>query len=368
MRGAMGKAMSGFASEDAREDGGPLGTSRVDTTRAAVLRSRRAMQRPPWRILGDSSEIVLATPIDGGLVGAARLDPREAELQLRRLIGPSWRGAASSGPIVDAARYVRAHHALRLGALTDDPRRVVTEALARGLLVAWRVEVRRRAAGGGAGETADGQEIVPAGELLRKTWIELELTDMDGNAMRGERYWIKLPDGTVREGLLDEHGRAYFGDLDPGTAEIRWPDRDGEATDPAMPLGQRAIEESAAGTTAGSRAAPRERTWVEIELLDMADQPVAYERYWIRLPDGTVREGALDAMGLAYFDDLDPGQCTIRWLGRDEEAAFLEPDATAPGATDRVAAQVETLVSAAREGAPFCEECERARRQQEAAA
>ncbi len=333
-----------------------------------MLRCRRAMQRPPWRIIGDSSELVLTTPLDGRLDGAARLDPREAWQLLRRLIGPSWRGALASGPLVDAARYVTAEHAVRLGVRAIDPYAAVLAALDRGLLVGWRIERRHRSTGGGEGQSATDDPIGAAGELLRKTWIEIELTDMDGNAMRGERYWIKLPDGTVREGLLDEHGRAYFDELDPGSAEIRWPDRDGDATESPMPLGQRALEDDASGSAAGSRSGPRERTWVEIELLDMADQPVAHERYWIKLPDGTVREGVLDAMGLAYFDDLDPGQCTIRWLGRDEDAAFLEPDPTAPGPSDRVAAQVETLVSAAREGAPFCEECERARRREEAAA
>ena len=333
-----------------------------------MLRCRRAMLRPPWRILGDSSELVLTTPVEGRLEGATRLDPREAARLLRRLIGPSRRGAPASGPLIDAARYLTAEQAVRLGVRAIDPYAAVVAALERGHLVGWRIERRHRGAAGGEGEASESDPIDAAGALLRKTWIEIELTDMDGNAMPGERYWIKLPDGTVREGVLDQHGRAYFDELDPGSAEIRWPDRDGDATESSMPLGQRSLDDASGGATTGSRAGPRERTWVEIELLDMADQPVAHERYWIKLPDGTVREGVLDSMGLAYFDDLDPGQCIIRWLGRDEEAAFLEPDPTTPGPTDRVAAQVETLVSAARDGAPFCEECERARRREEAAA
>ena len=295
---------------------------------------------------------------------AVRLDAWEAERLLARLLGPARRGCGEPPALLAAARYVTTHHAVRLGAHLTDPRRVVVAALARGLLLGQRVETRHRATSGGDGATADDAPMVGVHQV--KTWIELELTDMDGNAMPGERYWIKLPDGTVREGALDEHGRAYFGDLDPGSAEIRWPDRDGEATENAMPLGQGTPRTSSGGPSAARSAV--ERTWVELELLDMADQPVPHERYWIKLPDGTVREGALDALGLAFFDDLDPGQCTIRWLGRDEEAAVLEPDATTPGASDRVAAQVRTLTDAARDGVPFCEECERARLQAEAAA
>jgi hypothetical protein len=323
------------------------------------------MQRPPWRIVGDSVELVLTTWGDDRVEGQRRLDPLAAERLLYRLLAPASRVGDGERALLEAARYVVDHHAVRLGARPRDPRAIVAAALHRGLLEAWSVEKRRRPRGGGEGEASEGDE--PAvGAHVQKTWIEIELTDMEGNAMPGERYWIKLPDGTIHEGALDAQGRAYFGDLDPGSAEIRWPDRDGDATLSPGPLGQGEVRGSdgAPGGVA-TRAGPR--TWVEIELLDMAGQPVPHERYWIRLPDGSVREGALDAMGLAYFDDLDPGQCTIRWLGRDEEAAFLEPDATAPGPTDRVAAQVEALVSAARDGVPFCEECERARREREAA-
>ena len=322
------------------------------------------MKRPPWRIIGDSSELVLSTWGEPPGPESVRLDARNAEAQLRQLTGPAWRSGFAHRALLDAAAFVTAHHAMRLGVALGDARSVVIAALARGILVGWRIE--RVSLGGGGGTAADNDDAPVEPMLRQRTWIELELTDMDGNPVPGEAYWIKLPDGTVREGALDEHGRAYFGDLDPGSAEIRWPNRDGDATENALPLGQSTPQTSSTSPTSGRSAV--ERTWVEIELLDMVDQPVPHERYWIKLPNGTVREGALDAMGLAYFDDLDPGQCTIRWLGRDEEAAVLEPDATTPGANDRVAAQVRALTDAARDGVPFCEECERARLQSEAAA
>ena len=58
----------------------------------------------------------------------------------------------------------------------------------------------------------------------------------------------------------------------------------------------------------------------------------------------------------------------IRWIGRDEEATVMVPDATTPVPSDEVAAQVQALTTAARDGVPFCEECERLRREREAAA
>jgi protocatechuate 3,4-dioxygenase beta subunit len=286
---------------------------------------------------GEASVRVL--PVDAKATAARLLrvaDARAVEALLRRAVGVPSRVSLA----------LRLADALRL-------RRVTL----------WRR--RGRAPTPSTGEGTDPDETPPL-EAVReeKTWIEIELLDMDGNPMPGERYAITLPDGTVREGALDAHGRAYFGGLDPGSAEIRWPDRDGDATAPDAPLGQ-----SPTTTSRGSdRGGPsrHERHWIELELLDMDGAPVPHERYWIRLPDGTVREGALDAEGRAYFDDLDPGQCEIRWVSRDGEATALDPDATAPSPSDPVAAQVETLLNASRDGSAFCQECERARQELEA--
>lgn len=184
---------------------------------------------------------------------------------------------------------------------------------------------------------------------------------MDGNPMRGERYWIKLTDGSVREGALNEQGRAYFGHLTAGVCEVRWPDRDGDATLEEGPRGQRAP------TTVHTLTAEPlgERTWIEIEieieLFDMDGAPVPYEADWIKLPDGTLRTGRLDGMGRAYFNDLDPGQCEIRWPDRDGEGTLLDLDPTTGHPAVDTAAQVQTLLAAAVEGVPFFEACERAR-------
>lgn len=44
------------------------------------------------------------------------------------------------------------------------------------------------------------------------------------------------------------------------------------------------------------------------------------ERYRIELPDGSVREGTLDAEELARADEIDPGTCIITFPALDEEA------------------------------------------------
>lgn len=199
----------------------------------------------------------------------------------------------------------------------------------------------------GASAGADGGRISRS-----KTWIEVELLDEEGAPVSGAAYWVKLPDGEVREGRLGSTGRVYFGDLDPGQCEIRWPELDAAA---AVPEGDADSRGDGAAKAGGGL---RERTWIEVELLDDEGRPVPYERYWIKLPDGTVRQGRLDAEGRVYVGNLDEGRCEIRWPDLDAAATGEEPDATS-AAGIRAAAQVRVLERAAREGIPFCEQCAR---------
>lgn len=79
------------------------------------------------------------------------------------------------------------------------------------------------AAGGGSDKDKD----------KKKTWIEIALKDDKGHPVPGERYKIKLPDGSVLEGSLDGDGRARVDGIDPGTAQVSFPDRDANEWKPA---------------------------------------------------------------------------------------------------------------------------------------
>ena len=62
------------------------------------------------------------------------------------------------------------------------------------------------------------------------------------------------------------------------------------------------------------------KSWIEIELVDEANQPVPGEQYKITLPDGeAVAGGTLDERGFARVDGIDPGTCKITFpdLNRD---------------------------------------------------
>ncbi len=319
------------------------------------------MQRPRWRITGNRSELLLSLWGDDFVGDGPPLAAAEAIRALDAILEASPRWSIAARELSDATRTLRLRGDVSGAAAALGAREAFREAIERGRVRAWRAEVHNLATLEPTELDTETLMSIPlASALLPRTWIEIELTDMEGNPRAGERYWIKLPDGAVREGALDRHGRAYFGDLDPGTAEIRWPDLDEEATVPVT------------HATSAPRPPP-ERDWIEIELTDMEGNPRAGERYWIKLPDGAVRQGHLDATGRAYFGDLDPGECEVRWPDLDDEAQIAGGDVTVghPEETDEdpvALAQAEALINAAREGVPFCEECERARRQREASA
>jgi hypothetical protein len=63
-----------------------------------------------------------------------------------------------------------------------------------------------------------------------------------------------------------------------------------------------------------------EQTWVEISLIGEDGSPIPGARYRIQLPDGSVREGALDAAGLCRIDAIDPGSCVVTFPDLDQDA------------------------------------------------
>jgi len=66
-------------------------------------------------------------------------------------------------------------------------------------------------------------------EKEEKSWIEIELVDEDGIPVPGEKYIVKLPDGTtVASGTLDEKGFARVDGIDPGSCKVTFPNFDGE--------------------------------------------------------------------------------------------------------------------------------------------
>ena len=60
-----------------------------------------------------------------------------------------------------------------------------------------------------------------------KTFIEIVLLDDNGKPVAGEAYKIVLPDGSIRQGTLDQKGFAREDNLDPGVCDVSFPKIDG---------------------------------------------------------------------------------------------------------------------------------------------
>jgi hypothetical protein len=84
--------------------------------------------------------------------------------------------------------------------------------------------------------------------------------------------------------------------------------------------GTRAEEqEESSAQTGGSDPPPKKADWIEINLRDALGQPIPQERYRIKLPDGSIQEGALDVFGHAEFYDINSGNCEVSFPDREDD-------------------------------------------------
>lgn len=52
------------------------------------------------------------------------------------------------------------------------------------------------------------------------------MVDEQGNPVAGEDFQVKLPDGTVIDGSLDDKGQARVGGIDQGNCQVSFPNID----------------------------------------------------------------------------------------------------------------------------------------------
>jgi hypothetical protein len=108
----------------------------------------------------------------------------------------------------------------------------VRDAVSRLLRDGWALlrEVSFEAPDLGSGEE---QEAPPPSSAraarLPLTWIEIRLIGEDDEPIPRELYRIELPDGSIREGRLDDDGLARLDGIDPGSCVVTFPALDEEA-------------------------------------------------------------------------------------------------------------------------------------------
>ncbi len=179
------------------------------------------------------------------------------------------------------------------------------------------------AGGDGAGSTSAAAEerliaaaarrenaLPPKEEEETEAWVEIVLTDEEGEPLAGRDYKLELPDFTVVEGKLDDKGRVRREHLIPGLARLWLPDEDPDV--PPVPPPRPTEDEP--------------KHWLDVQLLDENGVPAAGTMVKIELPDGSVVEEKTDEAGWLRKEGLDPGEAKLHVL--DEKA--MPPPAAPP--------------------------------------
>lgn len=136
---------------------------------------------------------------------------------------------------------------------------------------------------------------------LRTHWIELELLDEEDRPQAQEPYWIRLANGMIQEGLLNDQGIVRIDRIPAGMSLVKFPTIDREewevASSPVKPV----------------------QNWIEIRVIDNDNRPLAGEDYSVELPNGEIRSGKLDSNGLARIEAAVSGVCTVLFPNIDED-------------------------------------------------
>jgi hypothetical protein len=177
-----------------------------------------------WCVGSYLEEIWLA-PFLGGTApptGAMRIEPAVAELLVE-----SWfpEGMASRVTLTEIVRHLEAH-LIHGSAEASWLRRRVAQALRDGRLEAHALRRTIQSSAGGQKIEENKRDEPPPKPRDETTWIAIQLAYNSGKPASFERYRIKLPDGSTREGMLDASGTVRIDGIDPGMCKVSFPHYD----------------------------------------------------------------------------------------------------------------------------------------------
>lgn len=149
------------------------------------------------------------------------------------------------------------------------------------------------------GYTAQQDDAAPPSPIMpcQRCWIAIQLLDEADQPVPREAYWIRLPDGQIREGVLNDQGSVRIEPIPCGICQVRFPKTDA----PSMNIVGKHIDTG----------------WIAIQLIDEHRRPLENEPYKITLPDGSVLEGKLDKNGRARHNGIPNGQCRVLFPNLD---------------------------------------------------
>jgi hypothetical protein len=176
-----------------------------------------------WSIRSGEQDILIAPRAAEAPAGASPFAPRDACFRVLDWASPSALPHSALAAMVQAVEP----HVQRIA---DMPlswlRSRLADALRDGRLVAYAVEPA--AIGFTVAEdkgTAQTNDLPPPPKEV-KTWVAIKLVDEKGDPVPFKSYSIDLPDGSTRQGVLDDKGMARIGDIDPGTCQVSFPQYD----------------------------------------------------------------------------------------------------------------------------------------------
>jgi hypothetical protein len=180
-----------------------------------------------WTITTTLREEVCLVPRLGTATAPAKAKPIEPSAAFHCVDHWFPDDLTSQGVLSQIVLSLEPHLTLRGAGSISWLRARVADALRSGRLVAYAVDRPLALSGGGAAPVAPEKPAdKPPPKEEDTTWIGIQLSDDSGAPVAFKRYRIELPDGSKREGMLDEKGMARFDGIDPGNCEVTFPDFD----------------------------------------------------------------------------------------------------------------------------------------------